>query len=119
VSSTQAIARKRCAFAATNGSPARTVSTIASSRLRTAWLTGIAARPTIAIAFKPMISRSASGDGGIPSAVLIHCDVGMATSRVRIAAPNSQFTTMRTRRTRWANGRAADDEAGFDMLTTF
>ena len=34
-SRTQAIVCKRCALAATNGSPARTVSTIASSRLRT------------------------------------------------------------------------------------
>ena len=48
---------------------------------------------------------------------MIHCRVGMATSKTRIAAPYSQFTTMRIRSTTCAIGSAAD-EAGRDMVTT-
>ena len=47
---------------------------------------------------------------------MIHRLVGMATSRVAIAAPPSQFTTMRIRSTTYAIGSAADDEAGLDMI---
>src|SRR5438105_14930477 len=63
-----------------------------------------------------MISRSASGEGESLKAAMIHCWFGMTTSRARIAAPNSQFTTMRIRSTTYAMGSAADDEAGRDMI---
>ena len=49
---------------------------------------------------------------------MIHCSFGMTTSRARIAAPISQFTTMRMRSTTYAIGSAADDEAGVDMILT-
>src|SRR5215472_14344229 len=63
-----------------------------------------------------MISRSASGEGESLKAAIIHCAFGMTTSRARIAAPISQFTTMRIRSTAYAIGSAADDEAGVDMI---
>src|SRR5262249_25383495 len=63
-----------------------------------------------------MISRSASGEGESLKAAMIHCSCGIATSRARIAAPISQFTTMRIRSTTYAIGSAADDEAGVDMI---
>ena len=47
---------------------------------------------------------------------MIHCSFGMTNSRARIAAPISQFTTMRIRSTTYAIGSAADDEAGLDMI---
>ena len=46
---------------------------------------------------------------------MIHCSFGETTSRARIAAPVSQFTTMRIRRTTYAIGSAADDDVGLDM----
>src|SRR5207245_6778806 len=85
-------------------------------RLRTAQLSGIAARPSTAIARRPMTSRSASGEGESLKALMIHCSFGMTTSRARIAAPISQFMTMRIRSTTYAIGSAADDEAGLDMI---
>src|SRR5215831_5348544 len=63
-----------------------------------------------------MISRSASGEGESLKAAMIHCSFGMTTSRARITAPISQFTTMRIRSTTYAIGSAADDEAGVDMI---
>src|SRR5438309_6076643 len=66
-----------------------------------------------------MISRSASGEGESLKAAMIHCSFGMTTSRARIAAPISQFTTMRIRSTTYAIGSAADDEVGFDMIHYF
>src|SRR5262249_57542020 len=63
-----------------------------------------------------MISRSVSGEGESLKAAMIHCSFGMTTSRARIAAPISQFTTMRIRSTTDAIGSAADDEAGVDMI---
>src|SRR5215831_14855125 len=63
-----------------------------------------------------MISRSASGEGESLKAAMIHCSFGMTTSRARITAPISQFTTMRIRITTYAIGSAADDEAGVDMI---
>jgi hypothetical protein len=47
---------------------------------------------------------------------MIHCSVGMATSRTTIAVPDSQLTTMRIRSTAYAMGSAADDEACLDMI---
>lgn len=75
--------------------------------------------PSTAIACKAMISRSASGEGDSSSALMIHRRVGMATSRVTIATPDSQFTTMRIRSMTYAIGSAADDEIGFDMIHHF
>jgi hypothetical protein len=49
-------------------------------------------------------------------ALRIHFWVGIATSNARIAAPNTQFMTMRIRSTKNAIGSAADDEAGLDMI---
>src|SRR6266404_6915870 len=63
-----------------------------------------------------MTSRSASGEGESLKAAMIHCLFGMTTSRARIAAPPSQFTTMRIRSTTCAIGSAADDESGLDMI---
>src|SRR5688572_33280644 len=63
-----------------------------------------------------MTSRSASGEGESLKALMIHCSFGMTTSRARIAAPPSQFTTMRMRSRTYAIGSAADDEIGFDMI---
>ena len=57
-----------------------------------------------------------SGEGERLKAAMIHCSFGMANSRARIAAANSQFTTMRIRSTTCAIGSAADDEAGLDMI---
>src|SRR4051812_41025073 len=62
-----------------------------------------------------MISRSVSGDGERLNADMIHRSLGETTSRARIAAPDSQFRTMRIRRTTYAIGNAADDEAGLGM----
>src|SRR5439155_8230926 len=76
---------------------------------------GIATRPITAIARKPRISWSASGEGDKWSALMIHRLVGIATSSVAIAAPDSQFRTMRIRSTTYAIGRAAE-EADFDMI---
>src|SRR4051812_30718278 len=45
---------------------------------------------------------------------MIHCPLGRATSRARIATPPTQFTMMRIRSTTSAIGSAADDETGFD-----
>jgi hypothetical protein len=39
----------------------------------------------------------------------------MKISRTAMAAPESQFTTMRIRSMRYASGSAADDGAGVDM----
>src|SRR5690349_24579560 len=61
---------------------------------------------------RPRISRSASGEGESLKAAMIHCSFGITTSRARIAAPPSQFTTMSIRSTTYAIGSAADDEAG-------
>ena len=47
---------------------------------------------------------------------MIHRRVGMATSRVKIAAPDSQFKTMSIRSMTYAIGSAADDEVGLDMI---
>jgi hypothetical protein len=47
---------------------------------------------------------------------MIHRRVGMATSSAKIAAPDSQFRTIRMRSTMCAIGSAADDEAGLDMV---
>src|SRR6266480_3077958 len=63
-----------------------------------------------------MISRSASGEGESLKAAMIHRSFGMTRSRARIAAPISQFMTMRIRSTTFAIGSAADDEAGPDMI---
>ena len=38
----------------------------------------------------------------------VHCSFGMTTSRARIAAPNSQFTTMSRRNAAHATGKAED-----------
>src|SRR5438132_912341 len=65
-----------------------------------------------------MISRSVSGEGQSLKAAMIHCSLGMTTSRARIAAPISQFTTMRIRSAAYAIGSAADDEAGLDTIST-
>src|SRR5438132_14025283 len=65
-----------------------------------------------------MISRSVSGEGQSLKAAMIHCSLGMTTSRARIAAPISQFTTMRIRSATYAIGSAADDEAGLDTIST-
>src|SRR6266550_3422825 len=73
-------------------------------------------RPSTAIARKPMTSRPASGEGESLKAAMIHCSLGMTTSRARIAAPNSQLTTMRLRSTTYAIGSAGDDEAGLNMI---
>jgi hypothetical protein len=63
-----------------------------------------------------MISWSASGEGDKSKARMIHCLlVGMATSSVAIAAPDSQFRTTRIRSAAYAIGRAAEG-AGFDMI---
>src|SRR5438309_981238 len=64
-----------------------------------------------------MISRSVSGEGESLKAAMIHCALGTTTSRARIAAPISQFMTMRIRSTTCAIGSAADDEAGLDMIS--
>src|SRR5205809_6817358 len=64
-----------------------------------------------------MISRSVSGEGESLKAAMIHCPLGTTTSRARIAAPISQFMTMRIRSTTYAIGSAADDEAGLDMIS--
>src|SRR5947208_2123392 len=64
-----------------------------------------------------MISRSVSGEGESLKAAMIHCSLGMTTSRARIAAPISQFTTMRIRSATYAIGSAADDEARLDMIS--
>jgi hypothetical protein len=40
----------------------------------------------------------------------------MATSSMAIAAPNSQFTTMRIRSAAYAIGSAVDDETALDMM---
>src|SRR4030095_1356657 len=63
-----------------------------------------------------MTSRSASGEGESLKALMIHCSFGMTTSRARIAAPPSQFTTTRIRSRRYAIDSAADDEIGLDMI---
>src|SRR5438132_11364683 len=63
-----------------------------------------------------MTSRSASGEGESLKAAMIHCLLGVTTSRARIAAPNSQLPTMRIRRTTYAIGSAGDDEARLDMV---
>src|SRR5688572_1627390 len=63
-----------------------------------------------------MTSRSASGEGESLKALMIHCSFGITTSRARIAAPPSQFTTMRIRSRTYAIGTTADDEIGFDMI---
>src|SRR5947207_14797547 len=68
------------------------------------------------MARKPMTSRSASGEGESRNADMIHCSFGMTTRRARIAAPDSQFTTMRMRSTTYAIGSAADDETRFGMI---
>jgi hypothetical protein len=62
-----------------------------------------------------MISWSVSGEGDKWSALMIQRLVGIATSSVAIAAPDSQFRTMRIRSTTYAIGRAAE-EVGFDMI---
>jgi hypothetical protein len=49
---------------------------------------------------------------------MIHCSWGMTSSRATIAAPYSQFRTMRIRSTTWAIGSAADDGAGLDTVDT-
>src|SRR5262249_50301866 len=65
---------------------------------------------------RPMISRSASGEGEILKAAMIHRSFGMTTSRARIAAPISQFTTIRIRNTTYAIGSAADEASCVDMI---
>ena len=47
---------------------------------------------------------------------MIHCLVGVATSRAAIATPDSQLTTMSIRNATYAIGSAADDEVGLDMI---
>ena len=79
------------------------------------YCSGIAARPSTATARRPMISRSVSGEGESLKAAMIHCALGLTTSSARIAAPPSQFRTMRMRSTTCAIGSAADDETGLDM----
>src|SRR5205823_8267066 len=72
----------------------------------------------MATARMPMTSRPASGEGESLKALMIHCSFGRTSSRVRITAPENQFTTMRTRSTTNAIGSAADDEADFDIRFT-
>jgi len=79
-SSVQAIARKRWAFAATKGSPARTVSTMASSRFKIPWFRRMATRPRTATARSPRISRSASGEGERLNELRIHRSWGRRTT---------------------------------------
>jgi hypothetical protein len=43
---------------------------------------------------------------------MIHASVGMATSRVRIAAPDAQLRTMRMRSVTRTMGSAAEEAAG-------
>src|SRR5258705_1744621 len=66
-----------------------------------------------------MISRSASGEGESLKEAMIHSSLGMTISRARIAAPISQFRTMRTRSTTYAIGSAADEMVGIDMIPPF
>src|SRR5215208_4542841 len=70
----------------------------------------------MAIARRPMTSRSASGEGESLKADIIHCSFGETSNRTRIATPPSQFTTIRIRNRTCAIGSAADDEIGFDMV---
>jgi hypothetical protein len=76
----------------------------------------MAMRPITAMTRNPMTSRSASGEGVSLNALMIHCSFGETSSRARIATPLSQFRTMRIRRTPYAIGNAADDEAGLPMI---
>src|SRR5215208_6241566 len=73
------------------------------------------ARPSTAIARRPMTSRAASGEGESLKALMIHRSFGDTMSRARIMAHMSQFTTMRIRNATCAIGRAAEDEA-VDMI---
>src|ERR1043165_9380995 len=65
---------------------------------------------------RPRISRSASGEGERLKAAMIHCSFGISTSKARIAAPPSQFTTTSIRSTTYTIGSAADDAVDLDMI---
>src|SRR5258706_13892077 len=68
----------------------------------------MATRPSAAMARTPMVGSQSSGQDGKPSAVIVQCAATMvAISNARIPAPNSQLSTITTRRTTWAMGRAA------------
>ena len=77
----------------------RTVSTIASSRLRTTWLSGTADEAEHRDRAQPHDHLTVSRTGVMPSAVKVHSSATMvAISRARIAAPDSQLSTIRMRR---------------------
>src|SRR3954468_15065156 len=57
------------------------------------------------------INRYVSGDGESLNADMIHRALGETRSSARIAAPNPQFRTTRTRSATCARGSAAEDGA--------
>src|SRR5688500_309570 len=62
-----------------------------------------------------MTTRSASADGESSRELTIHCRLGATTSRVKMAAPRTQFMTTRVRSRRYAMGSAADEDAAPDI----
>ena len=70
-------------------------------------MSGIATRPSAAIARNPVIIGRISEDGGMPSAVNVHCSATIvAISSVSMAPPNSQLRTIRMRSVAHATGSA-------------
>src|SRR5229473_1485313 len=109
----QAIVFRRTAFAITKGFPTLTVSTIASSRVRTRCVIGTEQMPMTMIRRIPRNSMELPGTGRAPSALITHDSaIRLAISNARMRAPISKFSLVSTRRTL----RDSVSVSGYDLV---